>query len=96
MNNDNFLIEERDLEQARDICKYIIDSDVRNRAVANVLAGNIAEKYFTEVSVDTKTGLHNIAAVLKDLEISDIYINKCYVDVRLYFKKIYLTEIFCL
>ena len=85
MNNDNFLIEERDLEQARDICKYITDSDVRNRAVANVLAGNIAEKYFTEVSVDTKTGLHNIAAVLKDLEISDIYINKCYVDVRLYF-----------
>ena len=49
MNTDNFLIEERDLELARDICKYIENPVIRNRAVANAIAGNVAEKYFTEI-----------------------------------------------
>ncbi len=87
VNNDNFLIEESDLELARDICKFIENPDIRNRAVANAVAGNIAEKYFTEVEVDTKSGLHNISYVLKNLEIADIYINNCYIDVRLYFNE---------
>lgn len=91
VNNDNFLIEENDLELARDICKYIENPDIRNRAVANAIAGNIAEKYFTEVEIDTKSGLHNISYVLKDLEIADIYINNCYIDVKLYFNE---NEIF--
>ncbi len=85
VNNDNFLIEEIDLDFARDICKYIEDPEKRNRAVANAVAGNIAEKYFTEIEVDTKSGLHNISYVLNNLEIADIYINNCYIDVRLYF-----------
>ena len=85
MNNDNFLIEERDLELARDICKYIENPVIRNRAVANAIAGNVAEKYFTEIEIDTASGLHNISYVLNNLEISDIYINNCYIDVRLYF-----------
>ena len=87
VNNDNFLIEESDLELARDICKFIENPDIRNRAVANAVAGNIAKKYFTEVEVDTKSGLHNISYVLKNLEIADIYINNCYIDVRLYFNE---------
>ena len=85
MNNDNFLIEESDLAQARDICRHITDTAIRNRAIANAFAGNIAKKYFLEADADTESGLHNIAAVLKDIEISDIYINSCYIDVRLYF-----------
>ena len=85
MNNDNFLIEEIDLEFARETCQSINDSNKRNIAVANVLAGNIAKKYFTEIEVDTESGLHNIAFVLNKLEISDIYINNCFIDVRIYF-----------
>ena len=49
MNNDSFLIEESDLELARDICKDIEDNQVRNRAMANALASDIASKYFKEI-----------------------------------------------
>ena len=87
MNNDSFLIEERDLELAREICKYIENPSVRNRAVANAIAGNIAEKYFVDAEIDAASGLHNIAFILNNLEIADIYINKCYIDVRLYFNE---------
>ncbi len=87
MNTDNFLIEDRDLELARDICKIIENTDTRNRAVANAVAANIASKFFdTELyKVDTITGLHNIGIVLEDIDISDIYINNSYIDVRLFF-----------
>ena len=85
MNNENFLIETEDLELARNICKEILDSDIRNRAVANALAADIAKKYFTGADIDTTSGIHNIAQVLKDVDIADIYINGAYIDVRLYF-----------
>lgn len=87
MNNDNFLIESSDIELARDLCKYINDPELRNRGVANTLASGIAAKYFQEAEVDTESGLHNIAAVLQDIEISDIYINGAFIDVRLYFNE---------
>ena len=48
MNNDNFLIEDSDLDLAKIVCNEIKESTVRNRAVANVLAADIAKKYFTE------------------------------------------------
>lgn len=86
MNNDNFLIEESDLELAKDICKTLDDSDIRNRAVANALAADIASKYFTEVEVDTSSGIHKIAQVLNDLDIADVYVKDTYIDVRLYFE----------
>ena len=87
MNTDNFLIEDRDLELARDICKFIDNTDTRNRAVANAVAANIAVKYFDaeQYQVDTVSGLHNIGVVLEDIDISDIYINNSYIDVRLFF-----------
>ncbi len=87
MNNETFLIEENDLELARDICKYIENPSVRERAVANAVAANIAKKYFSDIEVDTKTGLHNIPQILEEFEISDIYLNDTYVDVRLYFNE---------
>ena len=87
MNNDNFLIEESNLEQARDICKDIADPQVRNRAMANALASDIAVKYFQEIEVDTETGLHRIPQVLSDIDIADIYLNNTYVDVRVYFNE---------
>ena len=87
MNNETFLIEENDLELARDICKYIENPSVRERAVANAVAANIAKKYFSDIEVDTKTGLHNIPQILEEFEISDIYLNDTYIDVRLYFNE---------
>ena len=89
MNTDNFLIEERDLELAQDICRLIPEEGIRNRAVANAVAANIAEKFFDKETykVDSISGLHNIGAVLEDIDISDIYINNSYIDVRIYFNE---------
>ncbi len=86
MNNDNFLIEDSDLELAKKICNDIDDIATRNRAVANVLAADIAKKYFTEIDVDTDSGLHKIPFVLNKLDIADIYIKDSYIDVRIYFE----------
>ena len=86
MNNETFIIEEKDLDLAKDICKYIDNPGIRERAVANAIAANIAEKYFENIIADTKSGLHNISQVLEELEISDIYLNNSYIDVRLYFE----------
>lgn len=85
MNNDSFLIEEFDLDIAKDVCKLIKDPSLRNKATANVAAANFAKKYFQDCEIDTESGLHNIAQVLEDIDISDIYIKDNYIDVRLYF-----------
>lgn len=87
MNNDTFLIEDSDLSFAKDICKYIDDPTLRERAAANAMGANIAKKYFEDASVDTETGLHNVSQVLEDIEISDIYVNGSYIGVRLYFNE---------
>ena len=87
MNNDTFLIEDTDLERAHEVCKFIEDSGLRNRATANAAAAEIANKYFVDLEIDTKTGLHNVAKVLEKIEISDIYVNGAYIDVRFYFEE---------
>lgn len=87
MYNDNFLIEENDLDLAKDVCKLITNENVRNRAVANVVAAGFAEKYFEDFEVNVDSGLHNVYQVLEDLDISDIYIKNNYIDVRLYFNE---------
>lgn len=86
VNTDNILIAEYDLEKAQELCRNINNADIRNRAVANVLSANIASKMFDDtITVDVESGLHNIQAVLKDIDISDIYVNGSYIDVRFYF-----------
>lgn len=87
VNTDNFLIEENDIELAQTTCKLIENSDIRNRAVANVIAANIAEKFFDkeQYKIDTTSGLHNISNVLEKIDISDIYINNSYIETRIYF-----------
>ena len=89
MNTDNFLIEERDLELARNICKIIDNADTRNRAVANAVAANIAAKYFDteQYNIDTTSGLHNIGNVLEDIDISDIYINNATIPISKHRRK---------
>ena len=85
MNNDTFLIEESDLELAKSICNEITDKKLRNRSYRNILASKIAKQYFTEIELDVASGLHNVDKVLEQLDISDVYINGSYIDVRLYF-----------
>ena len=87
MNTENFTIDTTDIELAQSICEFINDSDVRNRAVANAMAARIATKYFDPeiFEIDADSGLHNIGKVLQDIDISDIYINNSYVDVRVFF-----------
>lgn len=89
MNTDNFIIDNSDIELAQNICKMIADDNVRNRAVANAIAANIAVKYFdlSSSEVDTESGLHNIGLVLEDIDISDIYIKNNYIDVRVFFNE---------
>lgn len=85
VNNDNFLIETNDIELAQSKVSDITDNNIRNRAMANVLAAELAFKYFTDVDIDIQSGIHNIVKVLKNIDISDIYINGNYVDVRICF-----------
>lgn len=85
VSNDKFLIESSDIELAKDVCNSIDAPKTRNRAVANALAAGVSKKYFTDIEVDTDSGLHNIPFVLNKIDISDIYINDAYVDVRVYF-----------
>ncbi|MBR2429890.1 hypothetical protein IKB17_00300 [bacterium] len=87
MNYDTLLIDENDLEVAKNICKGIRDDSIRKRSVRNVFAAKIAKKYFQELEVDIDSGLHNVDKILEQVDIADIYVNDCYIDVRLYFDK---------
>lgn len=84
VNNDEFLIEQEDISSAQRICNNIKNVEIRNRAMANVVAGQIAGKYLQDADVDVVSGIHNVEVVLKDIDISDVYIKGNYIDVRLY------------
>ena len=86
MNSDTFLIEENDFELAKVTCKYVTSENSRNRAAANALATVVAEKYFQDYDIDTKSGLHKVSQVLEKYDISDIYLKNVYIDVRLYLR----------
>lgn len=87
MDNNVLTIYADDIELAQNSCSSISDSDTRNRAVANVLAVMLAERFFNSINyqADLTTGLHNIPNVVENLDIADIYLNGAYIDVRVYF-----------
>lgn len=89
MNTENFIIEVGALVSAQDVCRGINGEEIRNRAVANAFAANIAASYFDSSSykIDTQSGLHNIASILEHIDIADIYINNSYIDVRIFFNE---------
>ena len=89
MNRDFINVSDRDMESAQTICASISDSEKRNRAVANVIAAKIARDYFDSdiYNIDTETGLYNICSIVEKYDISDIYINNSYVDVRICFSE---------
>ena len=87
MDNEVITIYSEDVEIAQNICSSITDSNIRGRAVANVLSVKLAERFFNSINIqtDTKSGLHNISNVIENLDIADIYLNGAYIDVRVYF-----------
>ena len=86
METDNITIFEEDLESAQMLCGSISDTKIRNRAVANIVGAKIASRFFdNNVQTDSETGLHNIAGILERVDISDLYVNNSYIDVRVYF-----------
>lgn len=89
MNTENFIIEESALIKAQEICRVINGEDIRNRAVADAFAADIAANYFDSsvYKIDTQSGLHNIGSVLEDIDIADIYLNNSYIDVRIFFNE---------
>ncbi|MBE7711483.1 MAG: hypothetical protein E7Z92_05015 [Cyanobacteria bacterium SIG31] len=84
--DNTFLINEDVIDTAKNICKYITDSYTRNRAVANVVASMLAKEYFSNYDVDTASSLHNVCNILESWDLADIYINGCYIDVRVCFR----------
>lgn len=87
MNTENLLIESDTILQAQEICNFITEPDIRNRAIANIVGVKTVLNYFSICDVDITTGLHNISEILKKWEISDIYVNGAYIDVRLHFNE---------
>ena len=87
MNTENLLIESDTILQAQEICNFITEPDIRNRAIANIVGVKTVLNYFSNCDVDITTGLHNISEILKKWEISDIYVNGAYIDVRLHFNE---------
>lgn len=85
MNRETLLVDENILDDSQRICCEIDDSDCRNRAIADVFASKLAKDYFEELKTDTASGLHNIPQILEDIDISDIYVQDSFIDVRLYF-----------
>ena len=87
VDNDLMTIYADDIEIAQNICSSISDGSMRNRAVANVLAVKLAERYFNSNNIqsDALTGLHKIQKVIENIDIADIYLNGAYIDVRVYF-----------
>ncbi len=94
VNNDNFVIEIKDIELAQNAASSISDSNIRNRAVANILAAELASKYFTDADININSCMHNVLKILKDIDISDVYIKGNYIDVRIYFDddKLYVPK----
>lgn len=85
----NIIIEEKDLALAQTLCASISDTENHNRAIANILGTAIASKYFDPdvYNIDIENSLCKIPKVNEEFNISDLYVNNTYVDVRVYFNE---------
>lgn len=94
MNNESFLIDNSDLEVSQVVCSNLVNTGFKNRAYANVLAAQLAKKYFLDIDVDIDSGLYKIPQIIEKYDISDVYINDAYIDVRLYInpEEIYIPK----
>ena len=85
MSNESIFISEQTIEEIKENCSSIKDSTLRCKAAARVFASNVAKMFFENNELDCESGIHNIPEVISDIEISDVYIRNCYIDVRFYF-----------
>lgn len=85
----NIIIEENDLALAQTLCASISDTENHNRAIANILGTAIASRYFDPdvYNIDIENSLCKIPKVNEEFNISDLYVNNTYVDVRVYFNE---------
>ena len=83
--NNNIFIEDNDLDLVKAVFKDIKQVENQDRIIANALGARVAVNYFEGYDVDVNSGLHNMGKVLEIFDISDIYVNENYIDVRLYF-----------
>lgn len=85
----NIIIEEKDLALAQTLCASISDTENHNRAIANILGTAIASRYFDPdvYNIDIENSLCKIPKVNEEFNISDLYVNNTYVDVRVYFNE---------
>ena len=86
MNNDIFLVEPQDMAVTVDLIDNDSDIELKNRAFANIAAAKLAKKCLDDYSVDTETGIHNVAQITKNIDISDIYIDGNFINIRIYFE----------
>ena len=87
METVNISISEKDLAYAQTVCAHITDANKRERAMTSVIGAQIASEFFDsqEYKIDTESGIHNLGAIIEFFDISDLYINNAYIDVRVYF-----------
>ena len=81
----NILIEESDLGAVQDICSWIEDPAQKEIMAAKILGIEVAAKFFEKknVNVDKTSGLYDVSKIMEDYDISDIYADNCYIDVRI-------------
>lgn len=81
----NILIEESDLGAVQDICSWIEDPAQKEIMAAKILGIEVAAKFFSKrnVNVDKTSGLYDVSKIMEDYDISDIYADNCYIDVRI-------------
>lgn len=92
-NNNIIKIENEDLNDAKLSTKDFADGSTRKRAFINVLAARLAVKMFFSKKLEASNAysLYSINNVLKDYDISDVYLNDIKIDARLVFDR---NEIF--
>lgn len=85
--NTSFYIEENQVSAAQLQCAEFEDNNIACRSTASGVAAQIAENFFanTGFDVDIESSLYTEEIIAKECEISDIYVNGNYVDVRVYF-----------
>lgn len=83
--NEKILSEDIANSVSQEILKYFENSELKKRAFVNYSLPIIAKRYFDSINeeLDIESGLHNIPQVLQKLDISDVYWNNTYIDVRL-------------
>ena len=75
------------MREAQARCAGFSNKDIRNKAVANAFGARIAKKFFEETGkeIDIENSLQYVEDIVAKQDISDVYVNGHYIDVRLYF-----------